>query len=167
MITLCDYAPPINSFIIKLKFGQQLIYAKMLGLLFARYLGRYYHNQPFPHGIIPLPLHPLRLKTRGFNQANEIAKPIANALGVPILYDILTRTKETKAQSHLPKALRRENVNDAFAVTKPLTLTHIALIDDVITTGSTLQAAIQRLKAAGARQIDVWCLAKTPCGHVK
>ena len=165
LITLCDYAAPINSFIIQLKFRQQLIYAHALGTLFAQSLSSYYHKKMLPEALIPVPLHPARLKIRGFNQANEIAKPIAKALSLPILYDIIYRSKDTKAQSDLPKALRQKNVNDAFTVKRPLSLSYIALIDDVITTGSTIQTIITCLKNAGVKQIDVWCLARTRCGH--
>lgn len=122
---------------------------------------KWYQTRPLPTRLIPLPLHPKRLKNRGFNQALEIARPLARAL--PLTLDTLTlvRLKDTAPQSGLATAQRAMNVAQAFAATRALEGEHIALLDDVMTTGQTLSAAATALRAAGASTIDLWCVART------
>ena len=160
LITLFEYHYPINSFIIRLKFHQQLRYARLLGELFADTLQKYYQHRPLPECIIPVPLHADRLKERGFNQSTEIAKPIAKILGVPIVHHVAYRTKSTLSQSKLPKKIRKQNIQAAFLVRNQPPFQHIALLDDVTTTGQTLQELSKTLKAAGVITIDSWCIAK-------
>jgi len=154
------YALPINSFIIQLKFHRQLSYAHLLGRLFSKILQTHYVNCPLPEAIVPVPLHRERLKERGFNQAMEIAKPIATALKLPILHRLVERNKPTTPQSQLPKQARKRNMAQAFTVKKATPMKHIALLDDVMTTGETIQALSRQLKQAGIETIHVWCVAK-------
>lgn len=115
-----------------------------------------------PDMLIPLPLHPQRLQERGYNQAQEIAAPLASALQLRLELHLLQRIKDTEHQARLSEKARHHNMRRAFAATEDLTGLHIALIDDVMTTGSSLDAAARALKKAGAARVDCWILARTP-----
>lgn len=115
-----------------------------------------------PDLIIPLPLHPARLKERGFNQALEIAKPLAKALELPLQTGILLRIRDTEHQVRLNEKARHRNVHEAFLATGDVNGKRIALVDDVMTTGASLNAAARALKKAGAIRVDAWVLARTP-----
>jgi ComF family protein len=105
--------------------------------------------------LVPIPLHKKRLKWRGFNQAEEIAKHIGSHFNIPILNNVLIRQKETKNQAELDKEERKENITKVFAVKNPELIfgKKIFLVDDVYTTGSTIQEATKTLKQAGAKEI--------------
>jgi len=123
-------------------------------------VGDWYHNRALPHVILPMPLHSTRLKERGFNQAVEIARPIVNHLRLPM--DVTSqRIRATAAQSSLAGSERVANVKNAFVVKENFRGCHVAILDDVITTGCTVTAFSLALKKAGAVKIDVWCCAKT------
>jgi len=115
-----------------------------------------------PDMLIPLPLHPQRLKERGYNQAQEIAAPLASALQLPLEPHLLQRIKDTEHQARLSEKARHHNMRRAFAATVDLMGLHIALVDDVMTTGASLNAAARALKQAGAARVDCWILARTP-----
>lgn len=154
------YEAPIIQIIIKLKFQHQLSYAQALGEMFMDALPSWYAHQPLPDLIIPIPLHPQRLCERGFNQALEIAKPIAKTLGLAIDYQNVQRIKHTAAQSGLSADERKRNIAHAFAVKRNYKGLTIAVIDDVITTGHTIRECCKVLKQNGAARIDVWCCAR-------
>lgn len=155
------YKLPITQLILKLKFNHALLHAHILGhLLTKKICAEWYLNKPLPSMIIPVPLHPDRLKERGFNQALEIARPVAKHLALPLNYHIGQRIKHTAAQAILPARQRQKNIKNAFTVTHNLSGQHIAIIDDVITTGHTIREFASALKSAGAQQIDVWCCAR-------
>jgi ComF family protein len=135
---LFSYETPITKLIMELKFHQKLVNAELLGKLMANALTeRWYYNKPKPDVIIPIPLHPIRLQERGFNQALEIARPISKALHIPI--DILScqRIKHTEAQAQLLAENRGQNMKNSFRINATLKGKHIAVVDDVITTGHT------------------------------
>ena len=115
---------------------------------------------------MPVPLHASRLRERGYNQALELAKPLARALRIPLAEGVLSRTKPTAAQTILDAKTRRKNLRGAFVVNESLRAkieaTHIALIDDVMTTGATLRECTRVLKRAGVARVDVWALARAP-----
>lgn len=154
------YEPPIIQLIIKLKFQHQLSYAQALGEMLIQALPTWYAYKPLPDLIIPIPLHPRRLCERGFNQALEIAKPIAKTRGLTLDYQGVQRIKPTVAQSGLSAAERKRNIAHAFAVRRDYTGLTIAVIDDVITTGHTVRECCRVLKQSGAARIDVWCCAR-------
>jgi ComF family protein len=158
-LALYRYAPPVDHFIRALKFHQQLGLATWLGEQLA---GRLADVSPRPDLILPVPLHRSRLRGRGYNQALELARPVARALGIPLDARLLTRTRATAAQSDLPFTARSRNVKGAFAVRDSAAVTsrRVALVDDVMTTGSTLRAAAAALRAAGAGEIEVWVIAR-------
>ena len=110
--------------------------------------------------IIPLPLHRLRLKERGFNQALELARPVARALQVPIDMHSCQRIRHTPAQASLPWKERGKNIRNAFHCTKDLSGKRILLIDDVMTTGSSLDECARTLKRHGAQEVTLLVLAR-------
>jgi ComF family protein len=114
-----------------------------------------------PQLIIPMPLHPLRLKERGFNQALELARPIAKRLGIPINNKSCERIRVTQAQSLIPAPQRLHNVENAFRVNENFQATNIAIIDDVITTGHTVNELSKVLRKREVEKITIWCCAKS------
>lgn len=131
----------------------------MLGELFAASLPV---DSPQPGGLLPVPLHARRLRERGFNQSELLASEIAQRLCIPLLTDVLFRTRETAVQSGMNAAARRRNVRGAFALCDDPLPTHVAIVDDVITTGSTTGEIARLLHAAGVTKVEVWALARTP-----
>lgn len=153
------YQPPITKLIWQLKFNHALIHAKLFGDLLTQKILKEYANQSLPGLIVPVPLHKYRLKDRGFNQALEIARPVAKKLKIPL--DLSPkRCKSTMPQATLAAKDRTANVKNAFKLKRNYKNMHIAVIDDVITTGSTIQEFCHELKKAGAKRIDVWCCAR-------
>lgn len=114
-----------------------------------------------PDHLIPLPLHPARLQERGFNQAMEMARIVHGQLKIPLQVDWLQRIQDTAHQARLSEEERQKNMRGAFVASPQVAGKHIALIDDVMTTGASLNAAAKALKAAGARRVDAWVLART------
>jgi ComF family protein len=154
------YQPPITQLILDLKFQHALANARLLGELLTEKIRHWYQTKSLPSAIIPVPLHAERLKERGFNQAMEIARPIANALQIPLFAKDFLRKKHTIAQATLPAEQRKRNIRNAFLIKRDLKNQHIAVIDDVITTGNTINEFCRTLKKQGAGQIDVWCCAR-------
>jgi ComF family protein len=116
-----------------------------------------------PQVLLVVPLHGRRLRQRGYNQALELARPVARALGVPLRIDALRRVRPTQAQTELDAVARRRNVRGSFAVVAGVALpTHVAVLDDVMTTGATLAECARVLKRAGVQTVDVWALARAP-----
>lgn len=114
-----------------------------------------------PEVIIPVPLHKARLRERGYNQALELARPVAHILQIPIDKHCCQRVKNTQAQSLLRAKERKQNIRGAFVVAETLSYKHVAVIDDVITTGYTIREFCGKLRCAGVQRIDVWSCAKT------
>ena len=158
-VALYRYAPPTDHFIRALKFHRQLGLARLLGEQLA---ARLRTESQRPDLILPIPLHAARLRSRGYNQALEIARPVARALQIPLAVHDLRRVRATRPQSDLPFEARRKNMKGAFAVHHAAVLRdrRIALVDDVMTTGNTVEAATRALLAAGAREVEVWVVAR-------
>jgi ComF family protein len=149
-IALFRYEFPVDRLIQALKYGHQLALAAWLG----RRLGQRLVAADYDL-VLPLPLHPSRLRTRGFNQSLEIARFTSKALGIPMNQGLLTRIRATSPQAELPLKERGRNVRGAFECASDLEGKRILLIDDVMTTGSTLREAARILKLHGAGQITV------------
>lgn len=160
-IALFTYTHPIDKFIIALKFQQKLMYAKLLGELFAEYIAMYYQNDTLPELVIPVPLHKNRLRERGFNQALELSKPIEKKLNLKINTKSCQKIRHSEAQSLISAKHRQKNVKKSFAVVKNIKAKHIAILDDVMTTGHTVNELSKVLKNSGIEKIDVWCVART------
>lgn len=154
------YASPVDYLIQRLKFHGQLPTANVLAELLANALqGR---DIPLPEAIIPVPLHPSRLAERGFNQALEIARPLARRLQRPLLTQAIYRTRSTPPQVALDAKKRPHNVRGAFAVDDRFQASHVAVVDDVVTTASTVAEVARVLKMAGVAKIEIWACARTP-----
>jgi len=149
----------VDHFIRALKFHQQLGLARLLGEQLARRLAP---ETARPDLIIPVPLHGARLRERGYNQALEIARPVARAFGVLLDFRSLVRVRATAPQTGMTVAARRKNLRGAFAwhAGSEMRNLRVALVDDVMTTGSTVQAAAKCLRAAGAREVEIWVIAR-------
>lgn len=121
---------------------------------------------PRPALIVPVPLAPARWRERGYNQAWELARRVARRLGIDAEPDLLLRLRETAHQLALPLAARAGNVHGAFAVEprrrSELAGRHVAIVDDVMTTGSTAAELARVVRQAGASTVEVWVLARTP-----
>lgn len=152
------YEPPISTLIIQLKFQQKLHCARILGGLLLESIR--HQSLELPEYIIPVPLHSRRIRERGFNQAIEIARPLSKALKIPVLLDSCYRRKNTLPQSQLSARGRRRNLAAAFGMAKSLPFQHVAIIDDVMTTGQTVRVLSQMLQQQGIQRIDVWCCAR-------
>jgi len=158
--TLFHYQPPINRLISRLKFNQQLLYARVFGQLMAQHMSARYAAKNWPDMLVPVPLHKQRLRERGFNQAQEIARTCARALKLPINSQQCQRNKHTAHQLGLSAIDRHRNLKKAFT-SKPFKPgTCVALIDDVMTTGTTLRELSVCLQQAGCEEIHLWCVAR-------
>ena len=132
VISPFHYEPPIDRFMYQLKFSNQLIYAYLMGHLLARRITT--TAVDLPEAILPVPLHRQRLRERGFNQALEIAKPLANQLKIRCCKNLIIRSKATLAQAQLTAHERNDNVKNAFQIRQKIPFSHIAIVDDVMTT---------------------------------
>jgi len=153
------YGWPLDRLESRFKFGRDLAAGRALATLWQR------ESMPLskPALLLPVPLHRARLRQRGYNQALELARPMARGFGLPLRHDVLQRLKATDAQTELDAATRRRNVRGAFAVHAGVALpAHVAILDDVMTTGATLAECARVLKRAGVARVDVWALARAP-----
>ena len=158
-LALFRYEDPVDQMITGLKFQGELGFGRVLGTLLAQALrGR---GTPLPQALVPMPLHLARLRERGFNQCEVIAAHVARRLGVRMDRRLLYRARATQAQSGLSATARARNLREAFAVRAGcVPPAHVALLDDVMTTGSTAAAAATVLKAAGCRHVEIWACAR-------
>jgi ComF family protein len=153
------YAFPHDRLLPRLKFHGDLA----AGALVAGRMREALRAAPRPQALVPVPLHRARLRERGYDQALELARPLARGLGLALRADLLQRTRATAAQSDLAAAARRRNVRGAFAVDgRGGVPAHVALVDDVMTTGATLGECARALRAAGVARVDVWVAARVP-----
>jgi len=142
-----------------LKFHQRLPLARVLGQCLATEIGERL-SEPAPL-LIPVPLHPRRLRERGYNQAVEIARQIGRDLDIPIDESGCIRIRASTPQAGLEKAERRRNVRGVFALQRPPRESHVAIVDDVVTTGSTVCELTKVLLKAGVRRVDILAVART------
>jgi len=153
-----SYAYPVDKLVQRFKFDGDLPAGRLLAELLADYLAA--GSSGKLDCIVPVPLHISRLKERGFNQAAELARPVGRRLRIPVRLDMCERVRATAVQSKLDAVERRKNLRDAFAVKKPVDGRHVALLDDVITTGTTVEVLTRALKDMGAARISVWSVAR-------
>lgn len=158
-VALADYAPPVDRMIAALKFGGRLPLAEAFGVLLARQAARWLQQVDAVCGV---PLAFERHAERGFNQAHEIARRLAAASGRPLRADLVLRTRNTASQMDLALAERQRNVRGAFAGRGRLGGLHVAVVDDVMTTGATLGEVAAALKRAGAARVLNLVVARTP-----
>lgn len=159
------YDFPVDALITRFKHQGNAPLGRLLGQLLERHLLHAYQDGlPRPDVLIPVPLSRRRERQRGFNQAQLLADWLAAPLGLPVDKRTLQRTQDTPAQQGLDAAARKRNLRNAFALADgtPVEGLHLALVDDVLTTGATAESIARLLRRAGARQVDVYCLARTP-----
>lgn len=153
------YEGVLRTAIHRFKFKKRKALAEPLGILLVKYLS---HIPNFDIDvIIPVPLHPRRLRQRGFNQSELLAKVLGKYFGIPVV-DALERIRDTKAQFDLPREERLRNVTGAFKVSQ-FNLVYnkrILLLDDIYTTGATIAECSKALKIAGAKRVEVLTLAR-------
>jgi len=155
------YGHPLDLLEARFKFHRDLAAGRVLA---ERMIERALVEVPErPQVMIPVPLHRTRLRERGYNQALELAQPLARALGIPQRPGLLTRSQATPAQTGLDAKARRRNLRGAFEAAPAAALaSHVVLFDDVMTTGATLRECARVLRRAGVGRIDVWALARAP-----
>lgn len=155
------YEGPIRTLIHSFKYSHRTHLCRPLAHLALESADEYVSHEP--QLIIPVPLHRSRLRERGFNQAVLIGGVLSHGLAIPMLPDALARTRPTEPQVKLSADARRTNVRGAFSVTRPETVAgrRILLLDDVMTTGSTLDECAKELKNAGAAAVLAVTVART------
>lgn len=167
-LTPLIYDFPVNWLIQNYKHRFDEYSLVILSELLLRHLQhQYQQSDSWPKQLIPVPLHPKRRFNRGFDQAAELAHRLGPALGIPVNTKACKRVLDTPQQQGLDARQRRKNLRRAFTVNGQLLkqqgpIEKIAIIDDVLTTGSTANVLAERLRAEGVKQVDVWCLARTP-----
>jgi ComF family protein len=153
------YAPPLDRLLPRFKFHGDLAAGRLLAALMRE------TAPSIPDGavIVPIPLHRKRLRMRGYDQALELARPLAATCGLPLRDGLLHRARATDAQSRLHADQRKRNLRNAFSVNAKASLPASAvLVDDVMTTGATLQAAAKALRRAGVKRVEAWVCARVP-----
>jgi len=164
---IAGYQAPFPALIKQLKYHQQLLYADLLGQLLAESISARYTTQDLQRidYIIPVPLHPQKQRKRGFNQAQLIAHALSQHLPLRILNNVVKRNKSTTPQEGLTRHQRQQNLKKAFSL-NPQNSTNlvgkvIVIIDDVVTTGATINSLCECLYNAQVTRIDVWCICRT------
>ena len=158
LIATSRYAPPMSHLIMAFKFHRQLQHARLFAHLLASAVRQAGHE--LPDIILPVPLHASRQRQRGYNQALEIARLLSGWLHIPVAVNVVQRTRATAPQSELDAAARIHNVRGAFDVRQALPYRHIALLDDVVTTGNTVNEISRVIKTSGVQRVDVWSIAR-------
>jgi ComF family protein len=151
------YAFPVDTALKKMKFRRQLSLAPAFAGLLLPVLRTEFANCD---ALVPVPLHRWRHVTRGFNQADELCRPLTRTTGLPVL-DSAVRIRATRSQSGLSAEERRRNLNDAFIVRGKISCRHPLIIDDVITTGTTCNQLARALLHAGASKVSVLTVARS------
>ena len=161
--SIFHYQYPVDKLITQFKFNQRLHLSDYLASQLAAKIAN--RHQPLPQQLIPIPLHPSRLKKRGYNQATELAKVLSKQLTIPVNQHSLMRIKATAPQSQLPFNERKRNLAAAFDCQNKPEAEHIALIDDVLTTGYTAEAATKALMKQGVKTVELWTIARSIRDH--
>lgn len=157
-----SYQYPVDALVGRFKFNRSFACGRALARQLADGLAAW--TAPLPSAIVPVPLHRLRSAQRSFNQADLLAREVGRILGIPVRPGLLRRRRFTRAQRGLDARERRRNLHGAFVVpsraASALAGAHIALLDDVMTTGATLAACCRALRCAGVRRISAWAVAR-------
>ena len=166
-IVAADYAAPVDQLVLALKFGNQLPLAPLFGhMLRDALLLAQAESVALPDLLTAVPLGPQRLAQRGFNQALEIARPLSGALGIALVPGLVVRARDTSAQALLHPDERHKNIRNAFVVPgdaiDAVRGRHIGVVDDVLTTGETLNELAATLKRFGAARVTNFVFARTP-----
>ena len=152
-----DYQFPVDKLILSFKNNEKLIYGKVLAHLFA---DRLKGHPSLPDRLIPVPIHWITRRLRGFNQSDLISTDLGRRLAIPVINRACKRTRQTQQQKSLNLVDRRKNVGNAFEANIRLDHLHIGVVDDVVTSMATTNSLSRALKKAGAEKITILCLAR-------
>lgn len=166
-IALAPYRQPIDRLISALKYHHHLAAGKVTASLLAEQIPAQYRGDTLPERLIPVPLHWRRQWRRGFNQAYYLAHRLQDRLDIPLQNHLVTRVRHTPRQTALDRSRRQKNLKKAFRIRHPVPGEHLALVDDVVTTGATANLLAALLLENGASRVDVWCLARTAAGSTQ
>ena len=158
--TLYRYQDPVDQLVQQLKYNGKLHLARFFGEKLRESSAGWIRETGKPDLIVPVPLHRSRLRKRGFNQSIEIARPTAKFISVRLEIDSITRTRKTDPQTELPLAQRKQNIRGAFQAGTSLKDLSVVIVDDVITSGHTVNELARVLKQAGASRVGVWGIAR-------
>ena len=160
------YEFPVNRIVQSIKYNGRLELVRPITRHLTDILQDYYSDSPWPEAIIPVPLHKHRLCRRGYDQALLLAREIHAQLShinhLKLDIHCLKRSRATRSQQGLDARARRKNLRDAFSMNNHAGYKHIALVDDVVTTGETANEISQLLKRQGIKRVDIWSLTRTP-----
>lgn len=154
------YKDSVRELVIGLKFTEHLRNARLLADLFHQHTA----GLGSPEHIIPVPLHPKRLQERGYNQSQELARFLGKTSNIPVTHNACRRNRHTERQSDLKQNERRRNVRNAFQINPQFRARHVAIVDDVMTSGHTVNELARALKLTGVERIDVWIMARAGKG---
>ena len=154
------YAFPVDQIIQALKFGNKFQLAQPLVQGLVQRISRH-SKLKMPDCLIAMPLHPKRLKERGYNQSLLLAKELGKHFQLPVFAEACHRLRNTPAQSTLPWKERAKNLRNAFQCSDAISGKHVAIVDDVMTTGSSVNALAMSLRDAGANEVGIWVIART------
>ncbi len=157
MVVPLQYQGLARDLLIQLKFSESLHLANSL---VSSVIDYFRADQPFPEVLFPVPLHRKRLLDRGYNQAFEIARILSHWLDIPVDTSALHRIRDTESQSGLSAYKREKNILKAFAYETPTPYTHVAVVDDIVTTGSTANEITKTLHRGGVELVEIWGLAR-------
>lgn len=163
LLFVTDYCAPLSVMVQALKFHRQTALAQPLARLMLLRIHEAQRVMPLPRPdvILSVPLHRHRAWQRGYNQSALLAKPLARWLNCRYDDRVLRRIRNTKIQHHLSARLRKKNLRAAFRLELPVRDLHIVVVDDVVTTGSTVREIARLLLRHGAATVQVWCLCRT------
>jgi ComF family protein len=159
-IAALHYVFPVTVLVQRFKFNRSFACGQVLAARLLRALEWQAADEPpGVEALVPVPLHPSRRFLRVFNQAEVLARDLGRALSIPVAARVLRRTRRTPAQSGLSARDRQLNLRGAFAA-RPVEMRHVALVDDVMTTGATLSACAREIRRAGVETVSVWVAAR-------
>jgi len=161
------YEGDIVRLVHQLKFNEKITVSRSLSEIMLKYLSIKMAEQGESHSnspdcLLPVPLHNSRLRQRGFNQSIELARVVAKQLNIPIEFDAISRRRSTTSQMGLDAKQRRKNIKGAFLVVKEVSARHVLIIDDVMTTGSTVDELARTLKKSGVEKVGVLSFSRAP-----
>ncbi|MGS2724374.1 ComF family protein [Porticoccus sp. GXU_MW_L64] len=160
-IAAFEYRPPIKQLVTRYKHNANLAAGRVLAELLAKAINLN-GEPPLPQLLLPVPMHWRAQIIRGFNQSYDLCRQLSLQLGIASSYRHLRKRHHTPAQHNLPRKQRQQNLRSQFELRRDVGGMHVALIDDVMTTGSTARAITALLNNHGAARVDLWCLARTP-----
>ena len=160
-ISVYQYSQDIGFMIRQFKEKHGIYWGKYLSLGLADTLRTAYTNEPMPQAIVPVPIHWIKKILRGYNQTELICATLETELGIKSIKAV-KKTHHTRAQHTLSRKERLKNLSSSFAISTPINFEHVAVVDDVVTTGATVSCIAKLLKTQGVKRVDAWSLARTP-----